>query len=684
MSRCIDEQIGKKLHLYELGLLKENETEQFELHLFECDACLESVTEFKKVARHLNLSDKVRSEVAEISGERKTVAAKRKVWPLFVPTSIVAAAVLAFLILKPFELEFKPTKEAVAAEDRLAIIHFSDITRPDDQDRLGEVVANLLITDLSESPHLRVVSARQLDEILLRLGSDSLWPLPKSLAGQLARESGAHWMLTGDIIQHEPKLVLSSQLTEVATGTVVAAQRITAQEGDDIFSLVDRLSLEIRTDLELPTMYAVGEDRSVADVTTHSTSAYRHYLAGIRHFVRFYQAEARESFEKAIEADSTFAMAYYYLAQLGDRSSIDKAMQYAEQSPAKEQLYIRSLKAAYDRDRETQLSELGKLIDRFPDEKRAYFLMGSVEHDRGNWSVAAGFLNRAIEIDPFYKSAYNRMAYLYSDSGDFVKAIWAIDKYISISPEEANPYDTRGELLARSGDLKGAIASYERALEIKPDFLNSLVAVGNLYVFDGRFADAEHSYLEDTRLSTGEISPGRMRDLANIPTYHGQFAMAVSLIDSLYSDYLSNRESNIPVSNLAAILHYKARLVRVMGDYGSALNMIEECIDAHRRIYPSDRVTFEYLQVQLLAENGMFDQAEEIVADLDSLLPVEGGARRYYWTCAGILELVRGNYEQAVTLLQMAHDDRSTGRDVPLHFRLGKAYLLAGYRDKAV
>ena len=40
MSECINPKVGQLLFAYELGALPEEEVEKFELHLFECEYCL--------------------------------------------------------------------------------------------------------------------------------------------------------------------------------------------------------------------------------------------------------------------------------------------------------------------------------------------------------------------------------------------------------------------------------------------------------------------------------------------------------------------------------------------------------------------------------------------------------------------------------------------------------------------
>ncbi len=80
--------------------------------------------------------------------------------------------------------------------------------------------------------------------------------------------------------------------------------------------MVDKLTTELKKDLSLPAQAGKEETPKVADVTTHSQEAYRYYLEGMEYNNKYYYAEAEKSFKKALEYDSTFAMAYYQLSTI--------------------------------------------------------------------------------------------------------------------------------------------------------------------------------------------------------------------------------------------------------------------------------------------------------------------------------------------------------------------------------
>ena len=189
-------------------------------------------------------------KVAKIPGEIR--APKKTLLPFVVPASIVFVLVLLFLILKPFQIEIGPERRAIAEENSLAIMYFENMVDREDSDKIADMITALLITDLSESQYMRVVSRQRLYDILELLGKQDLKVIDKTVASKVAQKAGVKWILTGSILQTEPNIVLTSDISEATTGEILATQRITGEAGEDLFTVVDKLTAEVREDLSLP------------------------------------------------------------------------------------------------------------------------------------------------------------------------------------------------------------------------------------------------------------------------------------------------------------------------------------------------------------------------------------------------------------------------------------------------
>ncbi|MFH1679436.1 MAG: protein kinase, partial [Candidatus Eisenbacteria bacterium] len=495
---------------------------------------------------------------------------------ILIPLLLVAAVAAALLFGRNIGIERRPPP--VAAENTLAVMYFDNMVDPEDSDRLGEIVTNLLITDLSESPRVRVVSSQRLYDILKLLGREGTKRIDRETASMVAEKANARWMLLGGILQVDPGVVLTAQIVEVASGNVTASQRVEGGVDEMIFPIVDRLTVEIREDLSIPAGGPNEPDRPVAEVTTHSPEAYRYYLEGEEYLNKFYWDESKQSFEKAIAHDSTFALAYFRLALHayynnlpGQDRMLAKAVEYSGNVTDQQRRHIAVQEAILTGDYERGIAELKEIAALYPDDKTAWLRLGIIHgFTLGRYEESIPFFEKAIEVDPLYKVGYNMLAYAYRAVGETEKSLWAINQYISMAPDEANPYDSRGDLYAYDGRVDQAIDSYKQANAVKPGFSTS--KLGCLHLLKGEYEEADRYF--QLRLSSpdkGERSSGRT-SLALIPLHQGKFDEALGILDQgMAADRIEKSEAGLVAKHLLRALIHEER-----GDSEKALAELEK------------------------------------------------------------------------------------------------------------
>ena len=114
------------------------------------------------------------------------------------------------------------------------------------------------------------------------------------------------------------------------------------------------------------------------------------------------------SLEKALDLDSTFAMAYYMLVQATrDESAEDalmaKAVEYSGGVTEKERYYIMSRAARMSGDSDLAMEYIERLLERYPDDKTglsnmAWLHDSALEHDK-----VIEYYGRIVEVDPLFK-----------------------------------------------------------------------------------------------------------------------------------------------------------------------------------------------------------------------------------------------------------------------------------------
>ena len=632
--------------------------------------------------REQKTSEQSRSSELSVAGI--TPGSKRKLLSYLVPASVVFIIAFFVLILRPFKFDIAPEEAAIAKQSSLAVMYFDNLVDPEDSDRLAQMITSLLITDLSESQYLmRVVSQQRLYDILKLVSKEDLTRVDKTVASEVARKAEVKWILTGDILQTEPRIVLTSDISDATTGAILATQRVTGEEGEDFFSVVDKLTEQIKEDLSLSGQGQRGLDRAVADVTTHSPEAYRYYLEGVEQHQKAYLPEAIANFKKALEFDSTFAMAYYKLALVDEgperKAFAAKALEYSDGVSQKEKHYIEALHAGLFGDEEKMEQGLKMITERFPQDKTAFELLAYRYYGQRRYEEAIRHLNKVVEMDPLHKLSYNMLAYTYHHLGDFDKSIWAINKYISIAPDEANPYDSRGDLYAWNGKIDQAIESYRKALKKKPDYYASLANLGHMYLFKREYARAESCYQALSSSADKDVRSGGRTYLANILAYQGKLTQALEVLDDgIAADRMERAQGRKHASKyfLKAVFYDQKR------DFDAALKEAERVVEVLHKIDPDSPIYGRNHLVWLLSKNGDIEKAEQVVEALKN--DIEGKDTAYsglYLHAQACMDLAKGDLETATANLEKADE---IVIEFYIRYLLYQTYLEAGKVGEAV
>jgi TolB-like protein len=206
----------------------------------------------------------------------------------------------------------------------VAVFPFRNETSDDSLTWLGPAIADMLTTNLAQLSDVRVVSRERLLGLLRDTGQSETDEIPRSLAGEIAARSGARLMVRGSILGTADDLAIDAQLIELDGGTVVAAERI---RGTDFFAIVDSLSTRLCGEVLGPEALELPPLAPIAAVTTPKLAAYREFHEGVRAERLDRSAEARKRFEKAVELDSSFALAMLKLAE-SEALEADEALRY--------------------------------------------------------------------------------------------------------------------------------------------------------------------------------------------------------------------------------------------------------------------------------------------------------------------------------------------------------------------
>jgi len=200
-------------------------------------------------------------------------------------------------------------------DDALAVMPFR--TSGPETDVWREGMMSMLTTNLDGLGRLQAVDTRT---VLARFreqvppGTDA--DLATTLAA--ARNAQASMALVGDVVAVGETMQIAASLYDTESGDVLGRLR-TEGAADDFMALIDRLTVQAVEAAR--TGEADGDALPVPDVsalTTESLPALRAYLRGEDLYRQSRYRDALRQFERAVEIDSTFAMANLRLVIAGE------------------------------------------------------------------------------------------------------------------------------------------------------------------------------------------------------------------------------------------------------------------------------------------------------------------------------------------------------------------------------
>jgi len=193
------------------------------------------------------------------------------------------------------------TKEGVVNENpSIIVLPFINMSGDTDQEYFSDGLTEDLITDLSKISNLFVIARN----------SAFTYKGKAVNVQEIGREMGVKYALEGSVRKAGQRVRITAQLIDTASGGHIWADRYD-RNMDDIFALQDDVTQQIVSVLAVKV--GEGEEKRIYHRDTDNVVAYDYFLRGLEHYNRFSKetnVKARALFEKAIDLDNTYSMAY--------------------------------------------------------------------------------------------------------------------------------------------------------------------------------------------------------------------------------------------------------------------------------------------------------------------------------------------------------------------------------------
>lgn len=422
----------------------------------------------------------------------------------------------------------------------VAVLPFKPIVPDDRNESLELGMTDTLISKLGNSGEIIVRPLSSVRNV------NSLEQDPLAAGRRLKVDS----ILEGSIQIAGDRIRVSARLIHTEDGRQLWADQFN-EKLTDIFSVQDRISERVASALLL--QLDSQARKRLSKRYTENIEAYQLYIKGRYHFVKLSRSDIQtgiEYFQKAIEADPAYALAYAGLADANRALAIA-----GELDP---NVYFPRAKAAAKKATE---------IDDSLAEAHAVLGYTIFWHD-WDWRASEAQCRRALELDPNSADARLYYAHLLSNTGRHEEALTEARQARELDPLNLRTNTLEGQFLVQAGRPDEAISRLQETLTLQPDYWFAHQHLANAYIDKGMLQEA---IIAARRTSKAYTYPTRALSFLG-------YALAKSGKEAEARDAL--RELSNPPSDLATPYYNIALIHSGLGERDEALTWLERALEA--------------------------------------------------------------------------------------------------------
>ena len=353
-------------------------------------------------------------------------------------------------------------------EHSIAVLYFENLSGMKEDEYLRDGITEDITTELSKIKRLKTFSRA----MVLAYRDKPV------TAGQVGKELGASYVLTGSLRRAGARLRINAQLVDAATDFPLWSERYD-REMEDVFEVQDEIASKIAAALRIT--LSPQEQQALAAKPTENLQAYDLYLRGRNYARRVGRQDmlfALQMYENAVALDPNFALAHAGLATVCaeyywhfernqgwlDRATAATKIASAKGTDAPEvklaEAWVDYAEARYDRAVDTMRTTLVT----HPDIDGGYYLLGRALFESGRYQEIVDMMDEALAH--------------------------AGENYNTAMPIH-NALGALGKKDALNNYVHRELAIYEDALKKTPEDARVRVLLAGGYAKQGRFEDAK-------------------------------------------------------------------------------------------------------------------------------------------------------------------------------------------------
>jgi len=412
---------------------------------------------------------------------------------------------LAFLAIAAIAGAYFLSRRSSGIIESIAVLPFVNVGADPEAEYLSDGVTESLINNLSELPHLKVMSRSS----VFRYKNRQLDP---QAAGQ---ELKVQAVLTGRLVERGDSLAINVELVNVADNSHLWGEEYDRKVAD-LLAVQEDITREISEKLRL--RLSGNRERQLGKHSTDNPEAYRLYLKG-----RYFASKATPEdlakgigyLNQAVAQDPTYALAYdgityYYLWANDLLLAPNDAMPKAKEAARK-------------------ALELDGVLP------QAHTDMAMVLHQYDwDWAGAEREYRRAIQLDPRYAPAHHWYGYLLMNVGRTQEGIKESKEATDLDPLSAESNWVFAWMLYFARRYDACIEQLRRTVDLDPTYFPAHLVLGMCYAQKGEMTQSAQEI--EKAVSLGECNQ-TLGELGRAYALTGRRQEAQEIADRLIGEW---------------------------------------------------------------------------------------------------------------------------------------------------
>jgi eukaryotic-like serine/threonine-protein kinase len=609
--------------------------------------------------------------------------------------SLISLSVVAVLLALGALLVIRNRRPATLGEKNAILV--ADFANTSGDPVFDDTLRQGLSVELEQTPFLHFVSDDQIGRTLRLMEKPPDTRLTRGVAREVCRRANAATEIEGSIVALGNQYVIGLSAVDCQSGETLAHEQISANGKEMVLTALGDAASKLRAKLGESRASLEKHDIPLAEATTPSLEALKAYSMGWKVAASQGGEPAIPFFERAVEIDPSFAIAYATLGLMyGSTGSsqlatenVTRAYELRDRASDNERFFITGYyfgRATGNQEKAQQVCD--EWVRTYPRDFLPHsFLAGFIDPVLANYKGAAEEAQKIIELNPDASLGYYLLGYNLMDLNDLQGVENAIQMAAKNNLNQVRMATLRFDLAYMKGDAAGMRREVEWA-QAHPEIED--------WVLDRQaFAEASEGRLNNaiglSRHAVELAQQGGKREQAAV------FQVRAALWEAFFGNSIDAKRAATAALALAANreVNYGAALALALS--GDSTQSEKLANDMEKR-YPEDTsVRFSYLPVIRAVVALRHGEPLKAIDALQAGVPYEMGAPRSSQT--GYFGALYPVFFRGEALLA-AHKGAEAAREfqkilihrgimigdpvfVLAHVGLARAYALSGETAKA-